>query len=133
MDLRYTPEELAFRDEVRDFLRDNLPDDIRQRLVDGEHGNKDDLVAWSRILNAHGWAVPHWPVEWGGRDWSELRRHIWYDEMQRAGVPTPLPFNTSMIGPVLAGAISYALSMNFSPSSLLPIATLISPCAIRAS
>ena len=52
------------------------------------------------MLNDAGLAVPHWPEEWGGRDWSELQRHIWHEEMQRAGVPPPLAFNASMIGPV---------------------------------
>ena len=51
MDLRYTAEELAFRDEVRAFLKENLSEDIRRKLVDGEHMDKDDLVTWSRILN----------------------------------------------------------------------------------
>ena len=47
-----------------------------------------------------GLAVPHWPVEWGGQDWTDLQRHLWHEEMQRAGVPIPLAFNASMIGPV---------------------------------
>ena len=101
MDLRYTPEELAFRDEVRDFLRDNLPDDIRQRLIDGEHGNKDDLVAWSRILNAHGWAVPHWPVEHGGTGWDPMRQYIFLEETQKWPAPQPLAFGVNMVGPVI--------------------------------
>ena len=54
------------------------------------------------MLNAAGLAVPHWPVEWGGKDWTPLQRHIWREEMQLASVPEPLAFNTSMIGPVLA-------------------------------
>ena len=55
-----------------------------------------------RTLNEAGLAVPHWPVEWGGKDWTELQRHLWNEEMQAAGVPTPLAFNASMIGPVIA-------------------------------
>jgi alkylation response protein AidB-like acyl-CoA dehydrogenase len=54
------------------------------------------------VLNAAGLAVPHWPVEWGGQDWTPLQRHIWREEMQLANVPEPLAFNTSMIGPVIA-------------------------------
>jgi len=54
------------------------------------------------VLNAAGLAVPHWPVEWGGRDWTPLQRHIWREEMQLAAVPEPLAFNASMIGPVIA-------------------------------
>ena len=68
MDLRFTPEELAFRDEVRAFSRANLPEAIRNKLVEGKHLAKDDIVTWQRILNAKGWAVANWPIEWGGTD-----------------------------------------------------------------
>ena len=70
MDLRFTPEELAFRDEVRAFFRANLPESIRTKLVEGKHLAKDDIVTWQRILNAKGWAVANWPVEWGGTGWT---------------------------------------------------------------
>ena len=70
MDLRFTPQELAFRDEVRGFMRASLPEPIRRKMVEGRHLDKDDIVAWQRILNAKGWAVPHWPVEYGGQDWT---------------------------------------------------------------
>src|SRR5215207_4896014 len=66
MDLRFTPEENAFRAEVREFFRTALPERIRHKLVMGHHASKEELVEWTRILNAKGWAVPHWPVEWGG-------------------------------------------------------------------
>ncbi|HLH49709.1 MAG TPA: acyl-CoA dehydrogenase family protein, partial [Roseiarcus sp.] len=65
MDLRFTDEEIAFRDEVRAFIRQSLPDSIRQKLIAERHFDKDDLVVWTRILNKKGWAVAHWPVEWG--------------------------------------------------------------------
>ena len=55
-----------------------------------------------RTLNAAGLAVPRWPVEWGGQDWTEIQYHIWHEEMERACVPTPLAFNAGMIGPVIA-------------------------------
>ena len=101
MDLRYTPEELAFRDEVRGFLAENLPERTRQRIVDGEHVNKDDLVEWSRILNAHGWAVPHWPVEFGGTGWDPMRQYIFLEETQKWPAPQPLAFGVNMVGPVI--------------------------------
>ncbi len=101
MDLRYTDEELGFRDEVRAFLKDKLPDDIRERLVDGEHGNKDDLVTWSRILNEKGWAVPHWPVEHGGTGWDPMRQYIFLEETQKWPAPQPLAFGVNMVGPVI--------------------------------
>ena len=67
MDLRFTPEELAFRDEVRGFFRTNLPESIRTKLVEGRRLAKDDIITWQRILNQRGWAVANWPVQWGGR------------------------------------------------------------------
>ena len=92
MDLRYTDEELAFRDEVRAFLKDRLPAEIRQKLIDGEHMDKDDLVLWSRILNEKGWAVPHWPAEYGGTGWDPMRQYIFLEETQRWPAPQPLVF-----------------------------------------
>ena len=63
MDLRFTPEETAFRDEVRGFFRANLPAGIRTKLVEGKHLAKDDIVTWQRILNQKGWAVANWPAD----------------------------------------------------------------------
>ncbi|MGB3272926.1 MAG: pimeloyl-CoA dehydrogenase large subunit [Xanthobacteraceae bacterium] len=101
MDLSFTKEELAFRDEVRAFFRDNVPPATRQRIEDGRHVDKDDLVQWQRILNAKGWAVPHWPVEYGGTGWSPAQQYIFNEEMQLAPAPAPLPFGVNMVGPVI--------------------------------
>ena len=97
MDARYTAEERAFRAEVRAFIAGALPEAIRSKIVEGRTLAKEDLVSWTRVLDARGWAAPHWPVEWGGQDWTDLQRHLWHEEMQRAGVPIPLAFNASMI------------------------------------
>ncbi len=101
MDLSFTKEELAFRDDVRAFFRDNVPPATRQRIEDGRHVDKDDLVQWQRILNAKGWAVPHWPVEYGGTGWSPAQQYIFNEEMQLAPAPAPLPFGVNMVGPVI--------------------------------
>ncbi len=101
MDLRYTDEELAFRDEVRQFLKDNLPEEIRRKLVDGEHMDKGDLVTWSRILNEKGWAVPHWPVDYGGTGWDPMKQYIFLEETQKWPAPQPLAFGVNMVGPVI--------------------------------
>ena len=101
MDLRYSPDELAFRDEVRTFLAENLPNDIRQRMLDGDYGAKDDLVLWSRILNAKGWAVPHWPQKYGGTGWDPMRQYIFLEETQKWPAPQPLAFGVNMVGPVI--------------------------------
>jgi len=101
MDLRLTPEETAFREEVRGFIRDNLPADIRDRMRLGHRPRKQDTVDWLRILNKKGWAAPHWPVEHGGTGWTPVKRMIFTEENQAAPAPEPLSFNITMIGPVL--------------------------------
>jgi alkylation response protein AidB-like acyl-CoA dehydrogenase len=101
MDLRLTAEELAFRDEVRAFIRDNLPADIRDRMQEGHPAHKADIVAWQRILNRKGWAAYSWPREWGGPGWSAVQRMIFLDETQTAPTPNVNPFNITMLGPVL--------------------------------
>jgi alkylation response protein AidB-like acyl-CoA dehydrogenase len=101
MDLRFTPEELAFRDEVRAFIRDNLPADIRERMRLGYSPRKQDVIAWQRILNRKGWAALSWPKEWGGPGWSAVQRMIFIEENQAAPAPELLSFNITMLGPVL--------------------------------
>ncbi len=115
MDLRFTPEERAFREEVRRFFRENLPEDIRRKMVDGRHPNKADIVTWQRILNAKGWATPNWPVEWGGTDWDPVRQYIFLDEMQGAPAPSPLQFGVYMVGPVIAQFGTQAQKQRFLP------------------
>ena len=92
MDLSFTPEEIAFRDEVRTFFKEHLPQDIRDKLVAGLHPSKDDMIRWTRILNKKGWAVPHWPVEYGGTGWTPVQQYIFLEELQLAPAPQPLAF-----------------------------------------
>jgi alkylation response protein AidB-like acyl-CoA dehydrogenase len=113
MDLNFSPEEIAFRDEVRSFLASEIPDEIKRKQFSGHELTKDDIVTVQRILNARGWAVPHWPVEWGGQDWTPVQHYIFNDELERASVPTPLPFNTALVGPVIAAFGSDALKKRF--------------------
>jgi pimeloyl-CoA dehydrogenase large subunit len=115
MDLRFTEDEIAFRDEARAFFRTALPDGIRRKMVDGRHLAKDDIVTWQRILNAKGWAVPDWPVEWGGTGWSPVKRYFFQEEMQQAPAPQPLSFGTSMVGPVIIAFGSEAQKQRFLP------------------
>src|ERR1041384_2631486 len=101
MDLRFTPEENAFRQEVRSFIKENLPDHIRKKAAEGIRYVKEDIVTWQRILNKKGWAVPHWPKEWGGTGWSPVQLYIFKDELQQTPAPEPLAFGVSMVGPVI--------------------------------
>src|SRR3954468_6631413 len=66
MDLNYSPDELAFRDEVRGWLRANLPQDLREKVENYAHLSKDDLMRWHRTLAKKGWVAPAWPEGWGG-------------------------------------------------------------------
>ncbi|MGO9699941.1 MAG: pimeloyl-CoA dehydrogenase large subunit [Xanthobacteraceae bacterium] len=115
MDLRFTPEETAFRDEVRAFMKEKLPPAIRDKLIEGRRLSKDDLVDWQRILNAKGWAVPHWPKEWGGTGWGSVEIYLFRDEMQQAPAPEPLPFGVNMLGPVLIAFGDEAQKKRFLP------------------
>jgi alkylation response protein AidB-like acyl-CoA dehydrogenase len=115
MRLRLSNEEAAFREEMRTFFTTEIPQEIRDTVAVGRHVGKDAYVDTMRILNAAGLAVPNWPVEWGGRDWTPLQRHIWHEEMQLACVPLPLPFNANMVGPVIANFGSQELKERFLP------------------
>ncbi len=115
MDLRFTPEEIAFRDEVRAFFKTSVPETIRQKMVDGRHLAKADFVDWQRILNKRGWAVPNWSTEWGGTGWTPVQQYVFLDEMQQAPAPPPLAFGVNMLGPVLIAFGSEAQKRRFLP------------------
>jgi len=101
MDLSFSKDELAFRDEVRAFFKESVPPAIRQKLLEGRHTSKEDLVNWQRILNKKGWAVPHWPKQYGGTGWTPVQQYIFLEELQAAPAPPPLPFGVNMVGPVI--------------------------------
>ncbi len=117
MDLRFTPEEVAFRDDLRRFFRTEIPAEIRRKVAEGRHLSKEDIVTSQRILNAQGLAVPHWPAAWGGRDWTPVQRYIYTEELQRAAVPLPLQFNVYMVGPVIAAFGSEEQKRRFLPAT----------------
>jgi pimeloyl-CoA dehydrogenase large subunit len=117
MDLSFTPEERAFRAEMREFFTTQIPQRIRDEVQRGEHVSREDQVTAQRILNEHGLAVPHWPSQWGGRDWTPVQMYIYQDELQQACVPPPLGFNTNMVGPVIAQFGSEEHKQKFLPAT----------------
>jgi alkylation response protein AidB-like acyl-CoA dehydrogenase len=117
MELALTADEAAFRDELRTFFTTEVPAEIRERTRLGAPKLPDDIVTTQRTLNAHGLAVPNWPVEWGGKDWTLSQQQIWLDEMQLACVPEPLNFNAKMVGPVIAEFGSQELKERFLPAT----------------
>lgn len=117
MRLALSEADAAFRDELREFFTTKIPAEIRERARNDELDFPADAVTTQRILNEAGLAVPNWPVEWGGKDWSPLQRQIWADEMRLACVPEPLAFNASMVGPVIAQFGSQAMKERFLPAT----------------
>jgi alkylation response protein AidB-like acyl-CoA dehydrogenase len=101
MDLNYSPEEAAFRDEVRAWLRVSLPGDLRDKVVNYRELGKEDLLRWHRILAEKGWVAPDWPAEWGGTDWTVVQRYIFEEECGAAGCPPVVAFGVRMCAPVL--------------------------------
>ena len=115
MKLALTADEAAFRDELRTVYTTKIPEDVRELMRQGSSLSKDQIVATHKTLNEHGLAVPNWPVEWGGKDWTPTQHQIWSDEMQLACVPEPLNFNTKMVGPVIAEFGSDEIKERFLP------------------
>jgi alkylation response protein AidB-like acyl-CoA dehydrogenase len=115
MKLALTAEEAAFRDELRTFYTTQIPDELRELVRQGSSLSRDQMVTSHRILNDHGLAVPNWPIEWGGKDWTPTQHQIWSDEMQLACVPEPLNFNVKMVGPVIAEFGSQEIKERFLP------------------
>ena len=101
MDLNFTPEEEAFRAEVRGFLEEKLPRSLADKVRTGKRLTKADLELWHATLNDRGWLANHWPVEWGGPGWSVVQRYIFDVETALAHAPRIIPFGVSMLGPVL--------------------------------
>ncbi|MEZ5740591.1 MAG: acyl-CoA dehydrogenase family protein [Burkholderiaceae bacterium] len=101
MDLSFSPEDQAFRQEVRSWLEANIPAESRRKMQDAEELTKDDLVQWHKILAKKGWIAPHWPPEWGGTDWTPAQKHIFDEEYGLAAAPPIAPFGPTMCGSVL--------------------------------
>jgi alkylation response protein AidB-like acyl-CoA dehydrogenase len=101
MDLHYSQEETKFREEVHHWLKFNLPEDIRQKVIGYQELSKEDYQRWHKILAAKGWSVPNWPVEWGGTGWDMTQRYIYDEEFALAGAPRLPPFGPAMCAPVL--------------------------------
>ncbi|MEF7616766.1 acyl-CoA dehydrogenase family protein [Aquincola sp. MAHUQ-54] len=101
MDMNFTPEELAFRDEVRQFLADKLPACLAAKVANAEHLGKADMEAWHAILNERGWLANHWPKAYGGPGWNAVQKFIFEHECAIAHAPRIVPFGVNMLGPVL--------------------------------
>lgn len=101
MDLNFTAEESAFRQQVRSFMQENLPDDIRQKVLGGLIVERDDYVRWQRILHKQGWGAAGWPTQFGGPGWNATQQYIFEEEAAAAGAPRAIPFGLKMVAPVI--------------------------------
>jgi alkylation response protein AidB-like acyl-CoA dehydrogenase len=101
MNLEFSPEDLAFRDEVRTFIAENYPEQLRGKQDEGDDLGKDDFLAWHKVLAKKGWVAPSWPKEWGGTDWTPTQKYIWSEELARADAIAVLPFGINMVSPVI--------------------------------
>jgi len=94
-------DERAFREEVRSFIRDNLPPQLAAKARLQSHIARADVVAWHKILHRRGWSAPSWPREYGGPGWTPMQRYIFEDECAAADAPPLSFFGVSMVGPVI--------------------------------
>jgi alkylation response protein AidB-like acyl-CoA dehydrogenase len=101
MNLSYTDDELAFRDEVRAFVRAEVPADIARKVLEHRRLGRDDFVRWQDILAGRGWLAGHWPKEFGGCGWTPVEIHIFDEETAAAGAPRLVPFGLNMVAPVI--------------------------------
>jgi alkylation response protein AidB-like acyl-CoA dehydrogenase len=118
MDLTFSPEDLAFREEVRAFLAATIPAETRRRVLEGQEVNKEDTLRWQQALHKRGWGGPNWPVEFGGTGWDPVRQYIFEEESAAAGAPRLLPFGLKMVGPVIMRFGNAAQQRRFLPRIL---------------
>lgn len=97
----FSAEEDAFRAEVRSFISEKLPSELRDRMLSGGRPTREDKVVWTRILHERGWGGYSWPKEFGGPSFTPVQRYIFEDEAWQAGAPEVVPFGMKMVAPVI--------------------------------
>ncbi|GCL62249.1 acyl-CoA dehydrogenase family protein [Pseudaquabacterium pictum] len=101
MDLQFTPDELAFRAEVRQWVAENLPKDLSHKVFNSLRLTEEDSRRWARILGKKGWLGYGWPTEFGGPGWTAVQKHLFEEECALAGAPRIMPFGPVMVAPVI--------------------------------
>ncbi len=101
MELSFSPAEQAFEQEVRDFVRNNLPGEIAEKVRRGQKIAKEDHVIWQQILNDHGWVAPSWSTEFGGPGWTPTEGHIFDSVISEFDVPPTITIGVGLVGPVI--------------------------------
>jgi alkylation response protein AidB-like acyl-CoA dehydrogenase len=118
MDLRETPEDIAFRQQVRGFIAEALSPAVREKIKGDHHLDKQDFVDWQKALYRKGWIAPHWPVEFGGTGWTPTQRHIFEEELAYGHCPRIIPFGLKMVAPVIMKFGSQAQKDHYLPRIL---------------
>lgn len=118
MNADFTAEEISFQQQVREFLENEFPADIRSKVDNNIRLSKDDLVRWQKILNKQGWMAPNWPKEYGGTGWTPTQKYIFNQEMGRIGAPEPVAFGVKMVAPVILAYGSEEQKQRFLPDIL---------------
>ena len=118
MNVDFSPEELAFQEEVRSFFRDEYPEDIHQIRESGAELPPKAQVRWQQLLFKKGWAGANWPVEYGGTGWTPVQKYIFATEEANADAPRVVPFGLSMVGPVIYTFGNDAQKKRFLPDIL---------------
>ncbi len=118
MNADFTVEELAFQREVREFLENEFPPDLKYKVDNGIRLEKEDHVRWQKILYRRGWAAPNWPSEYGGPGWTATRKYIFAQEMGLYGAPEPVAFGMKMVAPVIYTFGTEAQKQRFLPDIL---------------
>jgi alkylation response protein AidB-like acyl-CoA dehydrogenase len=101
MDLAFTPEEQKFREEIRAWVRENLPKEIAHKVHNNLHLTRDDMQRWAKILGKKGWLGYGWPKQFGGPGWNAIQKHLFEEETALAGAPRIIPFGPVMVAPVI--------------------------------
>jgi alkylation response protein AidB-like acyl-CoA dehydrogenase len=101
MDLAFTPEEQKFREDVRAWVRENLPKEISNKVHNSLHLTREDMQQWARILGKKGWLGYGWPQQFGGPGWNAIQKHLFEEECALAGAPRIVPFGPVMVAPVI--------------------------------
>ena len=101
MDLAFTPEEQAFRQEVRTWVGSHLPPELAHKVHNALRLTRDDMQGWAKILGKKGWLAFGWPEEFGGRGWTAVQKHLFEEECALAGAPRTIPFGPVMVAPVI--------------------------------
>jgi alkylation response protein AidB-like acyl-CoA dehydrogenase len=101
MDLAFTSEEQQFREDIRSWVRGNLPGEISHKVLNSLHLTRDDMQKWAKILGKKGWLGHGWPKEFGGPGWNAVQKHLFEEECALAGAPRVIPFGPVMVAPVI--------------------------------